>query len=108
MSEAKLNSKLPTTSLAQRAAPVTHAFPNQALKIPSRFLTDQLINIFFQEWAPMYPVVHRSAILKAYELFLNNAESLEKDVAALAQLNLIFGIAALSSDACPNSPNFFF
>lgn len=61
-------------------------------------MSDQLINIFFQEWAPLYPVVHRPTILKAYEQYLNNTESLKNDVHAMAQLNLIFGIAALSSN----------
>lgn len=61
-------------------------------------MSDQLINIFFQEWAPLYPVVHRPTILKAYEQYLNNTETLKNDVHAMAQLNLIFAIAALSSN----------
>lgn len=67
------------------------------MKTPPRLVSDQLINIFFQEWAPLYPVVHRPTILKAYGEYLNNSDSLKLDVHVMAQLNLIFGIAALSS-----------
>jgi hypothetical protein len=66
-------------------------------------LSDQLINIFFQEWAPLYPVVHRPTILKAYEQYLNKPDSLKQDLPGLAQLNLIFGIANLSSNVSPAS-----
>lgn len=51
----------------------------------------------------MYPVVHRPTILKAYEQYLNNTESLKHDIHVMAQLNLIFGIAALSSNVGPNT-----
>jgi hypothetical protein len=70
---------------------------NQPLRTPPRLVSDQLINIFFQEWAPLYPVVHRPTILKAYEQYLNGSDSLKNDIHMMAQLNLIFGIAALSS-----------
>lgn len=55
-----------------------------------------MINIFFQEWAPLYPVVHRPTILKAYEQYLST-DSLQGGKHDLAQLNLIFGTAALTS-----------
>ena len=78
--------------------------PNQVVKTPPRLVSDQLINIFFQEWAPLYPVVHRPTILKAYEQYLSNTDSLKDDVHAMAQLNLIFGIAALSSNVSAYDP----
>lgn len=105
VSQAKSTSKIPTSSLTQWSAPVARASPNQALKTPPRLVSDQLINIFFQEWAPLYPVVHRPTILKAYEQYLNNTESLKKDVHAMAQLNLIFGVAALSSNVRLDTPS---
>jgi hypothetical protein len=74
------------------------------VKTPPRLVSDQLINIFFQEWAPLYPVVHRPTILKAYEQYLNNAGSLKNDVHVMAQLNLIFGIAALPSNVSAHGP----
>lgn len=71
---------------------------DQAARTPPRLVSDQLINIFFQEWAPLYPVVHRPTILKAYEQYLNDSMALKYDIHATAQLNLIFGIAALSAN----------
>lgn len=68
-----------------------------AAEAPPRLVSDQLINIFFQEWAPLYPVVHRPTILKAYEDYLSDPESLGDRRYVVPQLNLIFGIAALSS-----------
>ena len=75
--------KKPSTCLASRA--------------PSRMVSDQMINIFFQEWAPLFPVVHRPTVLKAYSDYVNESEGL-KDNHSLAQLNLIFGIAAVSAE----------
>lgn len=69
-------------------------------------MSDQLINIFFQEWAPLYPVVHRPTILKAYEQYLNSPDSLKHNLPVLAQLNLIFGVAALSSNVCTTFSSF--
>lgn len=97
VSQSKITSKVPTTALTQYSAPVARASPNQMMKTPPRLVSDQLINIYFQEWAPLYPVVHRPTILKAYEQYLSNTESLKHDVHVMAQLNLIFGVAALSS-----------
>lgn len=70
---------------------------DQAIKTAPRLVTDQLINIFFQEWAPLYPVVHRPTILKAYEQYVSSSEALQGNKVDMTQLNLIFGIAALAS-----------
>lgn len=70
---------------------------NVAPEAPPRLVSDQLINIFFQEWAPLYPVVHRPTILRAYEDYVSDRESLGDRRYIGPQLNLIFGIAALSS-----------
>lgn len=64
---------------------------------PPRMVSDQMINIFFQEWAPLFPVVHRPTILKAYADYVIEPEDV-KDNHSLANLNLIFGIAALSAE----------
>ncbi|KAL0253074.1 DNA-binding transcription factor cat8 [Diplodia seriata] len=71
-----------------------------SFKAPPRLVSDQLINIFFQEWAPLFPVLHRPAFLTLYDEFVNSSEPLT-DMKALAQLNLVFGIAALAN----NSPD---
>ena len=60
-------------------------------------VSDQMINIFFQEWAPLFPVVHRPTVLKTYVDYVNENVGVE-DNHSIAQLNLIFGIAALSAE----------
>lgn len=64
-------------------------------KAPPRLLSDQMVNIFFQEWAPLFPVLHRPTFLTLYEEFTSAPETI-KDRTSLAQLNLVFGLAALS------------
>ncbi|KAI3109668.1 transcriptional regulator family: Fungal Specific TF [Penicillium roqueforti] len=106
--EGKSATKVPTRALTALSALVFQGTPNQAVKTPPRLVSDQLINIFFQEWAPLYPVVHRPTILKAYEQYLNNTETLQRNPHVMAQLNLIFGIAALSSMSRTNQDPAFF
>ena len=65
-------------------------------KIPPRLVSDQLINVFFQEWAPLFPVLHRPTFLGLYEKYVTDSDTVT-DKAEIAQLNLVFGIAALSS-----------
>ena len=67
-----------------------------AWKAPPRLVSDQLINVFFQEWAPLFPVLHRPTFLGLYEKYVTDSEQVV-DRAEIAQLNLVFGIAALSS-----------
>ncbi|PYI21607.1 acetate regulatory DNA binding protein FacB [Aspergillus violaceofuscus CBS 115571] len=95
---------------ALTAAPpsISRSRIDQTLKTPPRLVSDQLINIFFQEWAPLYPVVHRPTILKAYEQYLSSTESLRDNKHNLTQLNLIFGIAALASASRTNQDPAFF
>ena len=49
----------------------------------------------------MYPVVHRPTILRAYEQYLTTSGTLPDDTHMMIQLNLIFGVAALSSMVSP-------
>lgn len=64
-------------------------------KAPPRLVSDQLVNIFFQEWAPLFPILHRPTFLSQYELYVSNTSNIT-DRRVLTQLNLVFGIAALS------------
>ena len=65
-----------------------------ALPIP-RLFSDKCVNIYFQEWAPLFPVVHRPTFLTSYQKYVANSdESIHKT--SLAHLNLVFSIAALS------------
>jgi hypothetical protein len=56
-----------------------------------------MINIFFQEWAPLFPVLHRPTFLSLYEQYVTSPDTLT-DKKSVAKLNLVFNIAALSSD----------
>ncbi|KAF3398571.1 hypothetical protein F1880_006338 [Penicillium rolfsii] len=108
MKQGKSSSKDSIEALTKLSPPLAHGSPDQAVKTAPRLVSDQLINIFFQEWAPLYPVVHRPTILKAYGEYLNNSDSLKLDIHVMTQLNLIFGIAALSSSSRTNqNPAFF-
>jgi hypothetical protein len=60
--------------------------------------TDRLVNIFIQEYAPLFPILQSQAILTLYEEYVNNAGQMQ-DGKGLAQLNLVFAISALSSQA---------
>ncbi|PGH13967.1 hypothetical protein AJ80_06107 [Polytolypa hystricis UAMH7299] len=94
--------------LSPPSVPVWRRQDTVPSKTPPRLVSDQLINIFFQEWAPLYPVVHRPTILKLYGHYTTNPEAFQDDKYALAQLNLIFGIAAISSTSrIPQDPAFF-
>lgn len=64
-------------------------------KAPSRMVSDQLVNIFFQEWAPLFPILHRPTFLTLYERYTADSDGVT-DKAEVAQLNLVFGIAAMS------------
>ncbi|GAB7340164.1 hypothetical protein MBLNU457_6641t2 [Dothideomycetes sp. NU457] len=65
-----------------------------------RLLSDQLVNIFFQEWAPLFPVLHRPTFLAVYEEYTSDPEAMTDNV-KIAQLNLVFALAALSQDSQP-------
>lgn len=64
-------------------------------KVPPRLVSDQLINVYFQEWAPLFPILHRPTFLGLYEKYVADSDQIT-DKAELAQLNLVFGIAELS------------
>lgn len=68
---------------------------------PARLVSDQLINIFFQEWAPLFPILHRPGFLSLYEEYVSCPEAME-DKPSLAQLNIVFAIAAQSASHSGN------
>ncbi|CEL09521.1 Putative Acetate regulatory DNA binding protein FacB [Aspergillus calidoustus] len=97
-----------TKALTASPTPISPSRLDEALKTAPRLVSDQLINIFFQEWAPLYPVVHRPTILKAYEQYLSDSESFQGNRHDVAQLNLIFAVAALSATSRTNQdPSLF-
>ena len=89
-------------SVQVRCAPAPSSTPKGSSKIPPRILSDQYINIFFQEWAPLLPVLHRPTFLRVYEQYLAEpgAGKWQGNKQAVAQLFLIFDIAAVSSISC--------
>ena len=68
-------------------------------KSVSRLASDQLVNVFFQEWSPLFPILHRPTFLSIYSDYMSDAE-LAPNAISIAQLNLVFGIAALASEVC--------
>lgn len=69
-------------------------------KEPARLISDQLITIFFQEWAPLFPVLHQPSFLNLYNKYVNNPEALVNQQ-SIALLNLVFSIAAISAEVYP-------
>ncbi|KAL8638815.1 MAG: hypothetical protein Q9226_008956, partial [Calogaya cf. arnoldii] len=66
-------------------------------KAPPRLLSDQLINIFFQEWAPLFPILHRPTFLNVYTQYVADPEACNNQH-SIAQLNLVFCISAQCID----------
>jgi hypothetical protein len=65
--------------------------------IPPRLFSDKCVQIFWQEWAPLFPVLSKTTFLRLYEEYVADPEKMT-DNHKLAQLHLVFGIAALSCD----------
>ena len=84
-------------SVDKERLPINALSTPETPAVPPRLVSDQMINIFFQEWAPLFPIVHRPTILKQYTEYLANPHNI-RDNHTIAHLNLIFGIAALSAE----------
>lgn len=75
---------------------------SNTLQPPPRLQSDHFLVSYFQEYHPLFPVVHRPAFLRFYEKLLKSVENgnpgagLSKH--AIAQLFLIFSIMAEHSD----------
>lgn len=67
------------------------------MRVPPRLFSDRCVNVYFQEWAPLFPILHKPTFLRVYEEFVADPEKI-KNNSQLAQLHLVFGVAALSSD----------
>ncbi|PNY28917.1 Transcriptional activator protein acu-15 [Tolypocladium capitatum] len=87
----------------QGCPPLTTEQPDQSSRIPPpRLFSDRCVNVFFQEWAPLFPVLHKPTFLAMYEEFVAAPERVRCNY-KLAQLYLVFGIAGLSSES-PDYP----
>ncbi len=65
--------------------------------IPPRLFSDKCVQIFWQEWAPLFPILNKATFLRLYEEYVSDPERMTHNH-KLAQLHLVFGIAALSSN----------
>jgi hypothetical protein len=81
----------------QGCYPLTAKAPNPSLRVPPRLFTDRCVNLYFQEWAPLFPVLDKPTFLRVYEEFIANPDKI-KSYHKLAQLYSVFSIAALSSE----------
>ncbi|PON21589.1 hypothetical protein TGAM01_v209478 [Trichoderma gamsii] len=82
----------------QGSTPLVTKMSDQSSKIPPRLFSDRCVNVFFQEWAPLFPVLHKPTFLRIYEEFVNDPERVKGNY-KLAQLYLVFSLAGLSSEA---------
>ncbi|PNS20282.1 hypothetical protein CAC42_5732 [Sphaceloma murrayae] len=87
--------RLLKTAAKQNVRQVSPSLSPLQSRAPPRLMSDQYVNIFFQEWAPLFPVLHRPTFLALYEKFTAAPESVA-DKRSIAQLYLVFGLAALS------------
>ncbi|KAI0472621.1 fungal-specific transcription factor domain-containing protein [Xylariaceae sp. FL0804] len=79
----------------QGCYPLAARAPSQALRVPPRLFSDRCVNVYFQEWAPLFPVLHKPTFLSLYEEFVADSDKV-KNNHKLAQLYLVFSIASLS------------
>ncbi|KAF4333955.1 transcriptional activator acu-15 [Fusarium beomiforme] len=81
----------------QGCKPLGPKSPEQSLRVPPRLFSDRCVNVYFQEWAPLFPILHKPTFLHIYEEFVADPEKV-KGNHKLAQLYLVFNIAGLSSE----------
>ncbi|KJR82197.1 acetate regulatory DNA binding protein FacB [Sporothrix schenckii 1099-18] len=81
----------------QGCYPLVNKVPASSMRAPPRLFSDRCVNVYFQEWSPLFPILHRPAFLRIYDEFVSDADKV-KNNHKLAQLYLVFAIAGLSSD----------
>lgn len=81
----------------QGCYPLVEKVPASSMRAPPRLFSDRCVNVYFQEWSPLFPILHRPAFLRIYDEFVSDADKV-KNNHKLAQLYLVFAIAGLSSD----------
>ncbi|KAF7556217.1 hypothetical protein G7046_g6368 [Stylonectria norvegica] len=82
----------------QGCEPLSTKTPDESLRIPPRLFSDRCVNVYFQEWAPLFPILHKPTFLRVYEEFIADPEKVKSNH-KIAQLYLVFNIAGLSQDA---------
>lgn len=82
----------------QGCPPLTARLPEASVRVPPRMFSDRCVNVYFQEWAPLFPVLHKPTFLRLYEEFVADPEKV-RNKHKLAQLYLVFSLAGLSSSS---------
>ncbi|GAO14706.1 uncharacterized protein UV8b_04607 [Ustilaginoidea virens] len=85
----------------QGCAPLTledDDVPRASPGLPPRIFSDRCVNVFFQEVAPLFPVLHKPTFLRVYEEFVANPKKV-RGHHKLAQLYLVFSIAGVASES---------
>ena len=82
----------------QGTPPLTGDESEQVSGPPPRLLSDRCVNVYFQEWAPLFPVIHKPTFLRLYEEFVADPARV-KSSHSIAQLYLVFSIAGLSQES---------
>jgi Fungal specific transcription factor domain len=75
--------------------PSNHVCSQMCTSTPALMLSDRLVNTFFQEFAPLFPILHRPSFLGIYNEYIVSPSSIT-DKNALAMVNFAFAIASLS------------
>lgn len=81
----------------QGCAPLVSEKPGSTSRLPPRISSDRYVNVYFQEFAPLFPVLHKPSFLRTYEEFVLDSEKVKCHYKT-AQLYLIFCIAGISSE----------
>ncbi|KAH8170651.1 fungal specific transcription factor domain-containing protein [Sarocladium implicatum] len=81
----------------QGSQPLIRGEPCHTMRVPPRLFSDRCVNVYFQEWAPLFPILHKPTFLRSYEDFVADPEKV-RCTYKLTQLYLVFSIAGLSSD----------
>lgn len=81
----------------QGCYPLVAQPPSSSMRIPPRLFSDKCVNVYFQEWAPLFPVLHKPTFLRDYEDFVADPDKVKSNY-KIAQLYLVFSIAALSGE----------
>ncbi|KAF4595110.1 putative transcription activator protein acu-15 [Ophiocordyceps camponoti-floridani] len=80
--------------------PLARQEPDQCPPTPPGLLTERYVQVFLRQWAPLFPVLKRDTLLRAYNEFVTQPDGVGCSY-RVAQLHLVFAIAQLSSE----SPN---
>ncbi|PHH80148.1 hypothetical protein CDD80_2686 [Ophiocordyceps camponoti-rufipedis] len=78
--------------------PLASREPGQCPLTPPGLLTERYVEIFLRQWAPLFPILNRDTLLRAYNGFVAQPDGVGCSY-RVAQLYLVFAIAQLSSES---------